>query len=133
MNQLNRVLYAVSLGIIAAMVILYLPYLLAGALVAVAVLLLLGLIAWFWFRHKIKNLSRQFEEQLKHDLGGMTDMGGMGGFQRARGLDGSAPFDQPFQSNNQAHWPGEEPFREPRSGKNAGTGPIIHIKPEEIN
>lgn len=131
MNQLNRVLYAVSLGIIAAMVILYLPYLLAGALVAVAVLLLLGLIAWFWFRHKIKNLSRQFEEQLKHDLGGMADMGGMGGFQRAKGLDGSAPFDQNNWGQN--NWPGEEPVREPRSGKNAGTGPIIHIKPEEIN
>ncbi len=131
MNQLNRVLYAVSLGMIAAIVILYLPYLLAGALVAVAVLLLLGLIAWFWFRHKIKNLSRQFEEQLRNDLGGMADMSGMGGFQRAKGLDGSSPFEQ--GKWGQSNWPGEDPVKETRSGKNAGTGPIIHIKPEEIN
>lgn len=126
MKQLHMILSAISFGLIAAMIILYLPYLLAGALVAIAVLMLLGLIGWFWLRHKVKGLSRQFEEQLQRD------MGNMGGFQRAKGLDGSSPFDSPFgQSQNDAsNWPGEEiPRREPR----AGTGPVIHIKPEEIS
>ena len=132
MKQLHMILSAISFGLIAAMIILYLPYLLAGALVAIAVLMLLGLIGWFWLRHKVKGLSRQFEEQFQRDLGNMGNMSNTGGFQRAKGLDGTSPYDSPFgQSQNDAsHWPGEEiPRREPR----AGTGPIIHIKPEEIS
>ncbi|PKL79607.1 MAG: hypothetical protein CVV27_01615 [Candidatus Melainabacteria bacterium HGW-Melainabacteria-1] len=108
-QQLRLVLSALIMGLILVLVIKYLPYLLAGAFVTMSLLMLSGLIIWFWFRHRVRGLSDLLEQQLKQSASFRS-----GGHSEHIDQGQAAPF-------------GDVPPRRTQQ-----QGPVIHIRPQEV-
>lgn len=109
MKYLASALSALTTVLVLMMIILYLPYLLSAALIFVAVMVVVGLVAWLWIRYKLRHLIKQAEEQMQQ-MQHPTDF---------EGLNSGAP-ERPFgQTGPMRYRPDEE-------------GPVIHIKPEEL-
>lgn len=93
------------------LVILWMPWLIAAALVGLAVMAVLGLVAWFWFGRKVSKIMREVEKEMVNQR------------QEAERTQDAWRI----SSNNT-----QDPGFGQQSTYQAGQGPVIHIQPEEV-
>ncbi|MEZ0373918.1 MAG: hypothetical protein ACAI44_32805 [Candidatus Sericytochromatia bacterium] len=73
MRQLHYLFSALTLGLTLMLVILWMPYLIRALLLLTAFMAVTGLVAWIWFRHKLKLIARELATQMQQ--GQMPDRG----------------------------------------------------------
>ena len=126
-----KLYYLLIFAFLAAMVVMWAPQLFTGLLIFIAVLTLAGVLAWFWFRRRLKTLGVDLQKQMQEQM--LSQMMGQmpGQNQDAAGADlFSQIFTQMQNGQNPMAEPG--PTRRPRPISHPTDGPVIYVKPEEI-
>lgn len=112
MRTLNYILSALTTGLIVMMIILWMPWLVAGALGLMALVVLAALVAWFWFGRRLRKMVKEVEKEMQSQMQNSAAAGNSQRLSSEPDFGNSAPYRQdPFQREQ---------------------GPVIHIQPEEV-
>ena len=117
-QQLQFVYSALMMGLIMMMIILWMPWLVAAAAVLMGVLVLAGLIGWFWFGRKLRKMVKDVENEMQNQMRQQEQAQGAWRISDDNGAPRMDPFDNPTYTRE--------------SGYKRDQGPIIHIQPEEV-
>lgn len=161
MKSMMKIYYLLIFGFLAAMLVMWVPQIFMGLLIFAGVLAVLGLGAWFWFRHKMKKMGIDLKNKAQQDMlrqmmggmgGGFPGMGGMGakpGEGQPAGADLLSQLMAQMQQGGMGgpQGPGAgmggmsgfggmgddpDPMRRPRPVSRPD-GPVIYVKPEELD
>ena len=132
--MLMKLYYLLIFVFLAGMVVMWLPQLFMGMLIFIAVLAVLGLIAWIWMKRKLKKMGL--------DLGGLknpsqsplqTEL--LRQMMGQQGSAGGADILSQMMRSRMSGQPQDAPEgfpRRPRAFSSPTDGPLIYVQPEEL-